>query len=221
MNDIMRRYQVRLIGVTDLLMHSDGIEWGDKMIAWRKIAENKKLSVPGDDRHPGFTWLGSLYHDGKRLCIPSDNLMAMLRDGGGKVSTGKGQKTYRAQTQSGIIVDQATWPMLVNGKEIQWEPLKALMGELDFEQHQEVARQLGFELFARRATINNKKHIRVRPRFTNWEVSGTVTVTDKDISKATLNEILRTSGDYCGLGDWRPGSPKPGQFGRFIAEVTE
>lgn len=217
-----RRYRVSLNGETSLLMHNDNLEWADKMIEWRRDPANKKISVPGDDRSPAFTWIGNLYIEDGLVVIPSDNLMTMLREGGKQCPTGKGQQTFKALTQSGIIVDQSSWPVLVGGAEIKTERIMALVNESDFKVHEKVAAELGFELFAKRAKIAKSKNVRVRPRFSSWACCGTVTVVDDRITTQALSDILRFAGMYCGLGDWRPSSPmSPGRFGRFTTEVKE
>lgn len=218
----MKRYSVTLKGETPLLMHNDNLAWADVMEKWRLDPANKKMSVAGDDRTPPWRWIGTLYVEGNKVVIPSDNLMTMMREGGKKVSTGKGQQTFKAQTQSGIIVDQSAWPMIVNGKEVPYASIKALIGNGDFEAHMQTAESLGFELFVKRAKIGNAKHVRVRPRFDSWLISGSLTVLDETITTSILESILKIGGAYCGLCDWRPSSIKaPGSFGKFTVEMEE
>ena len=94
------------------------------------------------------------------------------------------------------------------------------MKENDFEEHAKIAEKLGFTLFVKRARVGTSKHVRVRPRFANWTASGTITVFDDQLKTDVLKNILTHAGFYCGLCDWRPGSPSaPGQFGRFSAEL--
>jgi hypothetical protein len=218
----MKRYQVKLTGVSPLLMHHDNLEWERFMTQWKLDPANKKVSVAGDDRSPAFRWIGYLYTEAGRVVIPADNLMTVLREGGTKVSTGQGQKTFKAQTQSGIIVDQAAWSLCNNGKEVPYAPIKKLIDETDFEAHQRAIEGMGFELFVKRAKIGAAKHVRVRPRFDSWSTSGTLTVFDETITSQILQIILNMAGAYCGICDWRPSSPKaPGPFGKFSAEVQE
>lgn len=218
----MKRYNVSLTGASALLMHHDNIQWADMMKRWAMDPANKKGSVAGDDRSPAFRWIGNLYHDAGRIVIPSDNLMTVLREGGKRCPTGKRQGTFKAQTQSGILVDQIAWPLLIGGKEVPYAPFKALAGanEPDFAVHEQAARDQGFELFVKRAPIGNAKHVRVRPRFDNWTCSGTITVVDETLTLDVLNNILTFAGAFAGIGDWRPSAPKsPGPFGRFTAEI--
>lgn len=217
-----RKYEVTLTGETPLLMHRDNIKGSEIVRAWSKDPANKKASVAGDDRTPAWTWTQYCYHDGKRLVIDADNLMSVLRDGGKKCPAATGKGSLKAVTQSGIIVNEIGWPILVDGAEIPWGPIEALMRESDFEKHEEAASALGFTLFVKRARVGTSKHVRVRPRFDKWSCKGTITVLDDQLKLPVLNNLLTHAGFYCGLCDWRPGSPQaPGQFGRFTATIKE
>lgn len=217
----MRSYRTTLTGKFGLLMHADNLEWADVMDAWRANPKNKKGSKAGDDRSPAFRWLGSLYHDGRVVGIPQDNLMCCAREGGALVPVpgGKSGKTFKAQSQSGLLIEGTHWPLLVDEKEIPIAPLLALQAEPDFTAHQRVVEEHGFALFLKRARIGQSKHVRVRPIFEQWSVSGVVHVWDDQITKDVLGDILTQAGLYKGLGDWRPGGKTPGPYGMFTARV--
>jgi hypothetical protein len=218
----MKRYQVTLTGETGMIQHQDNLGWDEKVKRWLKEPENKKNSVAGDDRTPAWRWIGFLYDEGGQVVIPSDNLMTVLREGGAKCPTGKGQLTFKRQTQSGLVVDQSSWPILVKGRPIQTAPIKALIENPDFAAHEQVAKDLGFELFVKRVIIGQRKHVRVRPRIDNWSASGTITVLDETITTEVLTRILDHAGAYAGLCDWRPSAPKsPGPWGKFSAKIKE
>lgn len=217
----MRSYTITLTGKMPLLMHADNIEWADQMSAWKDEAKNKKGSKAGDDRSPAFRWLGSLYHDGSVVAMPSDNLMRAFMEGGAMVPVpgGKSGKTFKSQTQSGMLVDGTHWPLLINGKTIPVAPILALQAESDFAKHQKSVEKLGFALHIKRAKIGQSKHVRVRPIFESWSTTGTLHVWDEQITKQVLKEIVAYAGLYKGLGDWRPGGKTPGPFGMFTAEL--
>jgi hypothetical protein len=62
----------------------------------------------------------------------------------------------------------------------------------------------------------------VRPRFSRWSCSGTITVLDEMITEDVLRNILVFAGRYSGIGDWRPSAPKsPGPWGKFSVELKE
>lgn len=216
-----RKYNVRITGVNPLLMHQDNLSWAEVMAKWAMDPANKKWSVAGDDRSPAWRWIGNLYVDGGLVVIPSDNLMTVLREGGAKCPTGKKGATFKRQTQSGLVVDQSAWPVLVNGATVPYAPVRDLIENPDFAAHEAAVQKLGFTLFTKRARIGQAKHVRVRPRFDNWAAEGTVTVFDDQITGEVLQNVLTFAGAYAGIGDWRPSSPKsPGPFGKFEAKVT-
>jgi hypothetical protein len=201
-------------------MHNDDIEWADRMEAWKRDPANKKHSRPGDDRTPPFRWLGSLYHDGEHICLPQENLMASLMGGGGLVLTGaKGGKTFKAQTQSGCLAEDRYLAFRVKGRAVPVKPFFDDMQKKSFDEYQELAAQHGFSLFVKRARVGQSKHVRVRPMFVDWSVSGALIVNDDTITRDVLQQILTQAGLYKGLCEWRPGGKTPGPFGTFTAEV--
>ena len=216
----MERYQIILEGETPLLMHRDNIQFSERVRAWQQ--ENRSLSVAGDDRTPAWSWIGSLYDDGEYVGLNADNMMTMLREGGAKVPTGSKNETYKRQTQSGIVLEEICPPLLVNGKRLEMAPISALLDEDDFASHVEAVQEMGFDLLVKRAKVGTSKHIRVRPMFEKWAVITTLMVVDPKeygLTQDVLQKILNKAGSLCGLGDWRPSSRTPGQFGRFKATV--
>ena len=221
-----RRYEVTLKGESPLLMHKDNIEFGERIKKWQKDPKNKDLSVAGDDRSPAWTWLSYCYHDGNELVVDVDNIMAMLRIAGSKVKHPNGKGTLKVLTQCGIIAEGLGWKFEVNGKTIPWGPLAKLEGEIDFDKHIAMAEKLGFKLFMKRAMISSgfgkgSKHVRIRPMFEDWTCKGTILVLDDVLTADVLQTIFNQGGYFAGLCDWRPGSPTPGQFGRFSATLKE
>jgi hypothetical protein len=142
---------------------------------------------------------------------------------GSSISTGKGKKTFKAQSQSGIMpTDNAlNWPITIDGKLVPYKPFEDLIDNPDFDLHKQTAVDHGFELFLKRARIGQSKHVRVRPKFNTWKVQGNLTVTDEAITDAVLDQILQIGGRYKGLCDWRPGCATPGPFGTFNATIEE
>jgi hypothetical protein len=219
----LRKYSIEIKGTQPLLMHADNIEWSDQMEAWRADPENKKNSKAGDDRSPAWRWLGALYHDEEQIIIPIENVMRSLMEAGAMVPVpgGRSGKTFKSQTQSGIMPTAIGWPITVAGKIVPFAPFKTLIGVADFTAHQAAAKTSGFELFIKRAKIGASKHIRVRPMFSKWAAAGELVVVDDQITTSVLETILIYAGRYKGLGDWRPGGKTPGSFGMFEASVKE
>lgn len=201
-------------------MHHDNLSWAGALKLWSKDSENRKDSVAGDDRSPAWRWIGSLYLT-DRVVIPADNLMTVLREGGKLTPTGNGKQTFKSRTQSGLVVNESDWELLVNGRPVLSKDIEPLKNEKSFPAHEEAVRKLGFSLFVKRAKIGLAKHVRVRPRFDNWSCGGTILAIDDLITVDVLQSILTQAGRYSGLCDWRPSSPKsPGPFGKFTAKVS-
>lgn len=218
----MKTYRIDITGVQPLLMHADDIEWADQMTAWKDDARNKKTSKAGDDRSPAWRWIGGMYNDGEYVVMPAENLMRCLMEGGAMVPVpgAKGSKTFKAQTQSGMLPTAHAYPLLIANRPIKFAPFAHLMHEADFATHKTVAEANGFSLFLKRAKIGTSKHVRVRPRFDNWGFTAEMIVTDEQITQTVLQEIVTFAGQYKGLGDWRPGGKTPGPFGMFRGVVS-
>lgn len=219
----MLNVHVKLKGLTPLLMHADNIEWSDAMDEWRKDPNNKAMSKAGDDRTPVWRWIGSLNTDGEIITIPSEYIMRCMMEGGAQVLTGKGKKTFKAQSQSGLLCPEFHWPLQLNGTgaTVSMDDINALKAKNTFVEQVAGAQKLGFSLFVKRVRVGQNKHIRVRPRFEQWATEGRIAIVDDAITPKILKQILELAGRYKGLGNWRPGSPTPGQFGMFEAEVIE
>jgi hypothetical protein len=221
----MRTYAIELTGRTPLLLHHDNIEWSDFMEAWKLNPDNQKGSKAGDDRCPAWRWIGCCYHDGNVLAVPQANVMRTIMEGGAMVPVpgGKMGKTFKSQTQSGMMCVETYWPLITtHGSMLKWADIAALRNESDFRAMREAVRELGFDLMVKRAKIGQSKHVRVRPEFAaGWKLTGHISVWDEQITEGALLSILTYAGQYKGLCDWRPGGRTPGPFGTYEATVKE
>jgi hypothetical protein len=214
----MQSYKFTLTGITSLLMHNNNILERDRIEAVRKRMKGGKA---GDDRSPAESWKGYLYFsdDTGNVCIPSENLLACLLGGGVKVKVG-GKETLKTHSQR-VGFDRLDYDLLVNGKPIAKTDIDAIDGE--FTEHADACRELGFRLHVKPCTVGTSKHIRVRPMFSGWSVSGSFEIEDEDsnvLGLTPLRDLFSACGRLVGIGDWRPGAPKrPGQYGRFSALV--
>lgn len=221
----IRQYQFRLTGMSPLILHADDIEWADFITEWRNDPANSRFQkTKGDDRQPGFTWIGALTHDGTHIALPAENLHRALRDGGSRIPTGRKTETFKRQSQSGMLPVEGFFPILTaTNQRIPFAPFAAMAKsqERDFRVHRTAAQEHGFQLFVKRAAIGASKHVRVRPMFSQWSLSGTMSVWDETITPHVLQQMFTLTGAQVGVGDWRPSSPKaPGHYGRFEAEVA-
>jgi hypothetical protein len=220
-----RTYSVIITGETPLLMHHDNIEWSDYMDEWKNNPENKKISKAGDDRTPAWRWIGCCYHNKEVLAIPQANIMRAIMEGGAMVPLpgAKNNKTFKAQTQSGMMCIESFWPLItVHGDTIPWPDIYAMQTENSFSETRKMIQALGFDLLIKRAKIGQAKHVRVRPEFdSGWVIKGSIMVWDDQITTKSLEDILECAGQYKGLGDWRPGGKTPGPYGRFTSMIEQ
>jgi hypothetical protein len=219
----MKTVRVTITGRTDLLLHADNIEWSDKMEEWKKDPNNKSRSKAGDDRTPPYRWIGCLNYDEFAtgiVAVPSQNIMRAIMEGAAQVPTGRGPKTFKSQSQSGLLCKDVCWPLIVSGHTIQMADILSLM-PLSFSEQMKAVEHLGFSLMVKRARVGAAKHVRVRPWFKHWSISGEIVIMDELITTDILRSILDIAGTYKGLGDWRPSGKTPGPFGTFESNVVE
>lgn len=219
--DGLQRYSFTLTGTQPLLMHNDSVLAADTLEAWRKDPTNKRRSKPGDDRSPAWTWLTYLYIEGGQVVIPRENLIAMVVKGATSFKVGRG--SLKAEAVSSIFFE-SSYPLLVgaDGKTVQSPDLERINDDsVPFSESVKLADDLGFALDVRRAAVGQSKHVRVRPRFDRWAISGTfLCLDDGAMGAAVLQQLFTLCGRRVGLCDWRPSSKKPGTRGTFTAEVT-
>lgn len=226
-----KKYHVKLVSMSPLLMHADNIADQDDLIAWREIPENKVTLVKGDDRTPGWAWTTKLCHDRNNVGIPVTYISAVLRDAGKKLSfPGNAKENFKRYTQSGmsILVDGGYLLPLRFGsnfkKRLTMKDVEALQKVYDFSEQLRLVEKLGFTLYVNRVPVGNgAKHVRVRPHFDPWETEFDLEVHDEDASLLklpVLEHLFRVAGNQIGLGDWRPSAPfTPGSFGTFQAFI--
>jgi hypothetical protein len=217
------QFTIHAKGVTRLLTHNDNIEWQDKLRAWidaqnESGKKGKKASVKGDDRSPGWTWIGSIYQEDGKVVIPSHVFTACIIQAAKKFVK-KGNQTYKGDLAAALWLDGEYFPLLVKGKTIPVDKLAALGEVDDYTKHVETVAKLGFKLDVRRVGVNGKKHVRVRPCFYDWsfDVSGELDTTE--INPELFERIVSLAGTRIGIGDWRPSAGSPGQCGVFEAKV--
>lgn len=214
----MKRFQFTLTGFMPLLMHADNIEGSDELQEWRRNPANKGVTVAGDDRSPGWTWQTYCYHDGVHVVMPAENIMVALRQAGAQMILKK-QKTFKEITQSGLLISSESCEFRCGENQIKWSSIIG-MRDKTFSEQSAACKKLGFELFVKRAKVGTSKHIRVRPKFTNWSVTGEIMVLKPEITGEILSQLFELAGK-AGLCDWRPAGKTPGPYGQSDAVVTE
>jgi len=219
MSKLTRRAEFVLTGVTPLLMHADDVDANDILTGWRKDPKNKSQSTPGDDRSPPWTWQTYWYLDDEGcMTIPSDNMLSCLCYAGGKIPLKK-QETLKRLVASGIQMPSDFLEFRTNGEKVNVESFVNNRDE-EFTAQLKRAKEMGFDLDKRRVTVGTAKHVRIRPKFKNWTLSGELILSSSEFTEDRLKQLFEIAGTAGGLGDWRPSAPKkPGRYGMFEAKV--
>jgi len=72
--------------------------------------------------------------------------------------------------------------------------------------------------FVRLVKIGKNMVLSSRPIFNKWQIKFDLEIDPGVIDEREIMTILLTMCDKTGLGVWRPSSPKPGHYGKFIIE---
>ena len=207
-----------LTGVMPLIAHQDDVEASDLVKEWQRDPANKNMSVAGDDRSPPWTWQTYLYSDGEHVTLPAANLMVCIRQAGANLILKK-QKTYKEISQSGLLIPTEFLTFTVDGQQIPMSAIHAMRDDT-FKRQAEAVEKLGFRLFVKRAKVGQSKHVRVRPRFDRWSISGTIRILVPEISYDVLVQLFDLAGRV-GLCDWRPGCKTPGPYGMYESRLKK
>ena len=214
------RYAFVLTGQTSLIMHADDVEQSDELSAWRKDPKNKSTSVAGDDRSPPWSWQTYIYHNAGVVGMPQECIMAALRFAGAKIP-GQGRSTLKSLSQSGLVITSSYCKLTQRGREVRIADIVKIRDQ-PFASQKKSVEALGFGLLVKRAAVGTSKHVRVRPIFDEWTVSGELDTLDPAINESVLNQMFEIAGNLAGLGDWRPSAPKkPGPYGMFGASIRK
>jgi hypothetical protein len=188
--------KVTIKGTSPLLMHNgqmaDPLNEHAKKL--KKVTAKRSKTDEDYWEMAQIEFIGGLYYDKKQgVYIPGDNISSMVRDGGKLKKRG-------AAVQRGVECLEDMCPLTYEGPRT---PV-ALWDIEDFRHTQ---------------TIKNGstggRTPRTRPKFRDWSLSFTLFYEPGMINLDDLRQCVEDAGVYIGLGDYRPGSPKGGRYGRF------
>jgi hypothetical protein len=186
----MKRVEVTLRGVVELLMHnskflSDPIHPISRAI--KQIADKGKRKTEDDYREMGhLEFIGGLYVNEKKVpIIPTHVLEATAKSGAKKQRMGK-QLEAAMQVEKDAI--------------------------LQYEGPKDPEKLWGAGFWDRSpAKVNGGSGvIRTRPKFSaGWGVTFVMRYNEELLNFDDLSNFWHVAGDQCGIGDWRP------KYGRF------
>ena len=150
--------------------------------------------------------LKKCYRNGKGLYLPSWNFKKCLLDGFKvldlRVPGNKNQRLWR-YVQSVIFVEPAELPFGIE--------------EPNYEMGNGCVK--GLHKHPGRNSDGSATIVRRPALATGWQLPFGFSVLDDLAREGDIRSALQTAGERVGLGGWRPGSPKGGEYGRF--EIIE
>lgn len=188
----MAKFRLTCVGVEPLLMHnarlSDPL---DEIVRKIKPISAKGKKTEDDYREMGrLEHMGGLYFDAAfGPYIPGQNFEAMLVKAAAHLKLG-------TKLKAALVVETNVNPLVYKGP----RTVDGLNGDSNF-------------VHRASAKIGQKRVMRVRPMFRQWEVSAEGFLDTEQVNPSELHQIVDISGRLVGLGDWRP------RFGRFTGTL--
>lgn len=198
----------RITGISPMLMHCG--QTADPLNCFSKAmkAQSGKRGKTDEDLQilADLEWMAGLYtapriivdRDGNveipnncKIVIPAHVLDSCIRGGAKKSKEGK-------LAAAGVLVE-GDGSFFCDG-----ENITAMSKDDRFR-------------FSCAVKVGAAKVIRTRPRFDSWSCTFSVSIDPTVIDPACILKWLQAAGKYIGIGDWRPGAPHGGSFGRFVA----
>ena len=182
--------RLKITGESPLLLHNG--QMADPLNSFAKMLKEisgKRNKTEADYREMSrIEWYASLYLMDGKICIPGENIESCFVEGARKTRVGKA-------AQAGVIC--------------QDNPLIQYDGP---QSPDELWLDERFRLVAG-VKIKGSRIMRTRPIFRQWGLTFDLMFNDLLLNRSQTAEIIKTSGEIVGLGDWRP------KFGRFTVDV--
>jgi hypothetical protein len=194
---MIRTLKAKLTGVAMLLVHSERLA-NPRDLATRKLKEltsrnrGKNKTDELGDQIAEAEWRASMYVDDRgEPCMPSDNILACLKEGGRKTKQGK-------QILAAVFCEVPSFSLIYDGP----RDLDSLWADGRFFDYRAVG-------------VQGKRVMRARPCWKDWALEITLKFDDELVSPDDMIAILATAGSQVGLCEKRP------QLGRFAVTEIE
>jgi len=180
----MKKYKVKIEGVTPYMQHRMD---DAKLEEWEK---NRKLIIERDDiaKEDQVRAEFHSYNDKDGFYLPTEQIRGSLIGGGAMVKSkvGNSRKT-----------------------------MKNIVAGMFMIEEEKIRLPKEYEIDKRSAVNRNVKArvITIRPKWPKWSGEFTLLVDNDTITIETIKEIIINSGQYIGVGSFRP--TNNGMFGRF------
>jgi hypothetical protein len=194
-------------GIGPMLMHCGQTADPLNQFARAMKAQSAKRNKTDDDLAALslLEWWAGLYTDktlkvdseaqvnvpeGTGLVLPAHVLDSCIREGARKIKAGK-------LISAGVIVERPA--------KFKAAGVKSLVNASADEQFH----------FRCAVKVGTSKVMRTRPIFNEWSASFSICMDSEVVDLPTVKQSLEAAGRLVGVGDWRPGAPKGGSYGRF------
>lgn len=186
----METINVRITGISPLLMHSDRFAnpLDPATKAHKELTSKRKKTDEDHEAIARSEWMGSLYIDKNGPYIPGQNIDAAI------IEAAKMQKLGKTVKRAVQVVDDRVHLEYTGPKtaEALFQP--------EF-------------IDVRGVKVGMAKLMRCRPIFREWAAGFTVMYNPEQINREDLVKAINDAGLLVGLCDYRP------RFGKFTAEV--
>jgi hypothetical protein len=196
-----------ITGIGPMLMHCGQTADPLNQFARAMKAQSAKRNKTDDDLAALslLEWWAGLYTDktlkvdaeaqvnvpeGTGLVLPAHVMDSCIREGARKIKAGK-------LISAGVIVEGPA-----KFKAAGVKSLVAASGDESFH-------------FRCAVKVGTSKVMRTRPIFNEWSASFSICMDSEVVDLPTVKQSLEAAGRLVGVGDWRPGAPKGGSYGRF------
>ena len=191
----MKEMKLKLIGMSDMLLHSDrGANPLNPETKAHKALTSKRKKTDDDHMEIARSEYNLGFYNHENVALPGQNVKSML------VGGAKFNKLGTAFKRCVMVIDD--WVEIDHSgpksKSKMWEDA----GCVD----------------CRSVKVGQARLMRYRPRLCDWSLTVTVYYDESMVESRQLIAAAEDAGTFVGLGDYRP--EKGGIFGRFKVEVA-
>jgi hypothetical protein len=152
----------------------------------KKLTSVKKKTDETLEEMMRIEWLGGLYLKDDTVVVPSDCVLATLKQAARKCKRGK-------DVESSVFCEQDVFPLIYDGP----KDVDALFADARFRDYRGVG-------------VNGKRVMRSRPIFRWWQLNVEVQFDPEIVNDEDLTQWFDIAGKQIGLCERRP------RFGRFV-----
>jgi hypothetical protein len=186
----MQKVNYTLVGLAPLMMHNERLAnpRDPYTKALKELTSQKPRTEEIQNQMASVEWRAGLYDHNGVVSVPSDNVIAAIKEGARKRKLGK-------QASAGVFAERRHFPLAYDGP----QDIETLAKDDRFIDYRSVG-------------VKGQRIMRCRPRFDEWSLPIELVVDPEVFAVSDLQQALEMAGLVIGLCEKRP------QFGRFRIE---